>query len=79
MSKTRRDQVQTITRDWGVCPVDGWQAVVKEELRALYAREKLLEAVVERAESVFDADACGHELLGEALDALDAYDKENPR
>jgi len=77
MSKTRRERVQTITRGWGVTPVDGWQATVKEELRALWAREELLDAVVEAT--------CGLGLnhrtlrIKSALKDLFAHDNENPR
>lgn len=51
---------------------------VAGELRALWAREKLLEAVVREARSNEVWLRCGCDMCVE-LRRLDAYDKENPR
>jgi hypothetical protein len=78
MSKTRkpatRAQIEAHLKAF-----DDWSAtdtMVNDYIRALWAREKLLEAVVKEARRTRGVWQDG---LDRALDALDAHDKENPR
>jgi hypothetical protein len=77
MSKSRRERVQEITRYWGVNPVDGWQAAVADELRALWAREELLKAMLLKMR---DHGKSSHltpqQWAADLLAVLDAHDKE---
>lgn len=81
MSETRRKEAEIWASMIEACGTSAPSRAIAAaaELRSLWAREKLLEAVYKAAELCLAEDVRGGFALTKAIAALKKHDKENPR